>query len=193
MPRADYHCPREDGGCGHRVDDHVFSMRLGAVADAPLCPYCTALVQSDHSDRPGVRMVWIPAARFDLKGDGDGDKGFQKFTVHRQQPTKIADGTYALQHVEETIDSLSKVRKIERESEQRYRDGEGEPLRFRAYAQGASNTDVGAFGASGTIGGRAYDSGAAPTKKKNIGVTRHGTTKPTVGVARGAGRSSLGG
>jgi hypothetical protein len=117
----------------------------------------------------------------DLKTDGEGGKGFQKFTVHRLGP----DG----QQHEETIDSLHTLRAIEKDSEQRYRDGEGEPLRFRGYAQDASNMDVSAFGSAGTIGDRTYDSGSAPQKK--MPVTRHGATKPKVKVARHGGASPL--
>lgn len=124
MARADYRCP----GCG-TVVEHVYPMAVGAVASAPWHDPCQCYFE------------WIPFARFDLKGDGEGDRGFQKFTVHRQVPTK--DG---MVQVEETIDSLHKLRQIERDSEQRYRDGEGEPLRFRAYSQEPTNQDVGLFG-----------------------------------------------
>lgn len=125
MARADYRCP----GCG-QVFEHTYPMSVGAIASAPYHEPCECY------------MEWIPAARFDLKTDGEGDKGgFQKFTVHRQVPTR--DG---LVQVEETIDSLHKLRQIEKDSEQRYRDGEGEPLRFRAYSNEPTNKDVGLFG-----------------------------------------------
>lgn len=124
---------------------------------------------------------------FDLKTDGEGGKGFQKFEVHRLVPTK--DG---LQQVSEIVDSVHKARAIERDSEQRYRDGEGEPLRFRAYNQDRSNTDVGLFGREGKIGDRVYDSGRTPQKSKKVGTKRHGQKKPKIAVAKGAGASPLG-
>lgn len=93
--------------------------------------------------------------------------------------------------VEETIDSTHKMRLIEKDSEQRYRDGEGEPLRFRMLSQNRSNKDVGAFGTEGSIGDRHYDSGKAPEKKSNIGIERHGQKKPRIKTARGGGKTAL--
>lgn len=160
MPRADYFC----APCDEVVQDHVFSASVGAIAAAPDCPVCA------------LPMQWIPQARFDLKGDGDpslhGETGFRKFTVDVDgRPTQI--------------DSLHTLRRVERESEQRFRNGEGEPLRFRAYSQGASNLANNTFGASGQIGGQVYASGERPTKR--LGVKRHAqepevTTGP--GVAK---------
>lgn len=44
------------------------------------------------------------------------------------------------------IGSLGDVRRIERESEKRYRNGDGAPFVFRAYSQDPSNRDVNVFG-----------------------------------------------
>lgn len=178
MPWADYRCPE----CGHIERDHAYRMAVGAAASAP---YCSAVMDEDSTC--GVRMVVIPMAAFDLKTDGGGDRGFQKFEISRLVPT-----TEGPVQVTETIDSLHKLRQIEKDSEQRYRDGEGEPLRFRAYGQDRSNTDVGLFGREGTIGDRTYDSGKAPGGSDKIGVKRHGQKKPKVSVAKGAGASPLG-
>lgn len=117
-------------------------------------------------------MEWIPQT---LAMDVGGVKGaaFKSFSVHRQVPTR--DG---LVQVEERIDSLHKLRQIERDSEQRFRNGEGEPMRFRMWNQDRSNKDVGSFGAEGRIGDRVYDSGQAPQKQSNISVARHGEKKP---------------
>lgn len=173
MPWADFRCDR----CGHVREDVVFSSARGAVASAPVCPYHGA-----HR----FPMSVIPQCRFDLKSDGEGGKGFQKFRVHRQVPTRGG-----LVQVEEEVSSLHRLRQIEHDSEQRYRDGEGEPLRFRAYQQDRSNLDQSSFGREGRIGDRTYDSGRAPAKKPNIGVTRHGQQKPKIPVARVGGVSPL--
>lgn len=121
----------------------------------------------------------------DLRTDGEGQKEFQKFSVYREMPVK---GGGRAQVCEE-IDSLHKLRQVERDSEQRYRNGEGEPLRFRMATQNGSNRDVPSFGREGSIGERHYDSGAAPTKR--MGVTRHGTKKPRISVAKHGGASPL--
>jgi hypothetical protein len=115
----------------------------------------------------------------------DAKEPFQQFNVMRQQVVKGGD----VVQVQETIGSVHQMRKIERDSETRFANGEGEPMRFRAWSQGRSNKDVTSFGTEGSIGGRSYDSGKAPTKK--FTTTRHGQTKPTVAVARGAGHSPL--
>lgn len=169
MPLHDYHCP----ACDMILQDIYRPIDTGGRVDPPRCPACDRL------------MEWIiPLVAMDVGGVKTA--AFKAFTIHRQVPTK--DG---LQQVEERIDSVHKLRQIEKDSEQRYRDGEGEPVRFRAYNQDASNRDQNSFGESGQIGERSYDSGQAPQKKKNIDVRRHGTQKPKTKVARGAGQSAL--
>lgn len=174
MPSQHFRCP----GCGW------FGELLYRAADVddpdcwpPMCGFCDTCL--DRAPQPGDFAL-------DLKTDGEGDQGFQKFTVHRQIPTK--DGPV---QVEETIDSLHKLRQLEKDSEQRYIDGEGEVLRFRGYNQESSNMDVGSFGTAGEIGGRHYDSGQAPQKTDKIAITRHGQRKPQVTVAKGGGVSPL--
>lgn len=143
----------------------------------PRCFYCdTRMAQAPQSGDFG----------FDLRTDGGTNQAGQKFTINRLVPTK--DG---LQQVEEVIDSAHKRRQIEQDSEQRYRNGEGEPLRFRADHQNASNMDQNSFGAAGTIGGRAYDSGRAPEKTDKIGIKRHGQQRPKIPIVKGCGRSPL--
>ena len=166
MPLHDYQC----AGCGALALDQYRTAAEGARSTQPLCYRCMTL------------MDWIPQAAFDLKTDGEGHKGFQKFTVHRQGP----EGS-----IREEIDSLHKLRQIEKDSEQRYRNGEGEPLRFRGYSQSRSNMQVGSFGSAGQIGDRAYDSGQPLRKSGKVGVKRHGTEEPKVPVARGGGYTAL--
>lgn len=168
MPRADYVCD----GCNIKFPDVVFGMSVGATASAPACTRC------------GLPTRPIPFANFDLKTDGDGGRGFQKFDIWRQTPQK--DGTLVQQR--ETIDSLHKLRRIEADSEQRYRNGEGEPMRFRGYANNASNMDRNSFGDAGRIGDRTYDSGAQPQRKQNVQVARHGQAKPKIPVGPGLSR-----
>lgn len=78
-------------------------------------------------------MEWIPAIGGMDFGPAGG-AGFKAFTIEepdqRGVPTRIE------------VDSLHKLRQIERESERRARNGEGRPLVWRAYAQGRSNDDV---------------------------------------------------
>jgi hypothetical protein len=73
----------------------------------------------------GRTARWIPQV-----GRMDAYEPFQAFTAR--------DG----QNREVTVDSLSKLRKIERESEQQYQNGEGQPLVWRSYSNDRSNRDV---------------------------------------------------
>lgn len=178
MPRQYFKCP-----CCGQID--LISYAAADVDQPDWPPRCT--VDARDCDQPPMERAPQPGDYgWDMKTDGDGGKGFQKFTVHRTVPTR--DG---IQHVEEVVDSVHKLRQIEKDSEQRYRNGEGEPIRFRVYNQDHSNMDRNSFGDAGTIGDRAYDSGKAPQKKTNVGVRRHGEKKPNVPVARGGGVSAL--
>lgn len=73
--------------------------------------------------------------------------------------TTVEDGRggYRTEH----IDSLAKLRKVERESEQRYRNGEGRPMAWRDYSQDRSNRDVHSLMA---------DPSEAPTKSAKLKV-----------------------
>ena len=169
---AHFACP----ACGATP---VVVYTLADVGGPDWPPRCWCDTPMEHAPQPGD-------FRIDLRTDGGGGRAFQKFEIHRQVPTK--DG---LVQVRETVDSLHTLHRIERDSEQRYRNGEGEPLRFRAAHQDRSNLDVNSFGTAGTIGGRAYDSGAPPAKSGKVSVTRHGTDKPKIPVAKGGGVTAL--
>lgn len=73
----------------------------------------------------GQKTSWIPQV-----GRMDAYEPFQEFETR--------DGRNNLV----TVDSLKKLRDIERDSEQRYRDGEGQPLVWRRWSQDRSNHDV---------------------------------------------------
>lgn len=75
-----------------------------------------------HCDRPAA---WIPQV-----GRMDAYEPFQRFEARDGQNTRV------------TIDSLAKLRQVERESEQQYRNGEGQPLVWRHYSNDRSNRDV---------------------------------------------------
>jgi hypothetical protein len=110
--------------CGWTLKEQYRSVQEGGSAHPPICE-C------------GQPMIWIvPRPRFDVRTDGEGKSGntFQKFSIR--------DG---LNRVVE-IDSLHKLREVERESEKMAADGIGQPIRFRGYAQDHSNMAVNTFG-----------------------------------------------
>ena len=171
MPRQYFRCPN----CGtldlltYRVEDTEDPARWPPVCTTPEC----FDVRMDRAPQPGDFSI-------DAKEPG------QRSVVYRQVPTREG-----LVQVREEIDSDHKRAQIEKDSEQRYRDGEGEPLRFRSRHQNASNMDQNSFGTSGQIGERTYDSGSTPQKSGKVKVTKHGAKKPDVKIARGGGVSAL--
>ena len=175
MPWADFVCR----ACGCVTEDVVFSALIGAAASAPECPNCLQGA-SVPNNRHHSRMQVIPTANFDMRTDGERGRGFQKFDVYQQVPTK--DG---LVQERVTVDSIHTLRRIERESEQRFRNGEGEALRFRMASQDRSNKQAGSFGNAGTIGDQAYEGAVPPKKSGKVSVKRHGETKPTVKLGPG--------
>ena len=74
-----------------------------------------------HCGRPAA---WIPQV-----GRMDAYEPFQEFVAR--------DG----QNREVLVDSLHKLRQIERASEQDYRNGEGQPIVWRSYSNDRSNRD----------------------------------------------------
>jgi hypothetical protein len=133
-------------------------------------------------------MRWcVPVVAMDAK------EPVQRYEIHRDVYDKNPSTGQMERHSRrEVIDSTHKMRAIEKDSEQRFRNGEGEPMRFRMLSQDRSNKDVGSFGTAGKIGDQAYDSGNPPLKKSGkITVARHGAEKPQVAVARHGGVSLL--
>lgn len=144
-------------------------------------PRCQYVQQSEEWDH----VCWEPLEIAPLPGaysmDASSGPGFQAFDV-----TRKLHG----QQVVERIDSLAKLRAVEQDSEQRFRNGEGEPLRFRMWNQTASNKDVGSFDTTPAIGAQVLNTSVAPQKKPNIGVKRHGTTKPDHKLGPGVRRAT---
>ena len=111
MPLHDFYC----GRCNAvRVD--VYAPVTRRSDDPAFCPEC------------GQSMVWIPAAPALHYGDVKG-AAFRSFDT--------TDGRGEPVHV----DSLRKLRQVERESEVHARNGEGQPMVFRRWAQDPSNRD----------------------------------------------------
>ena len=113
-------CP----SCGHVLADQYRSVEEGAQARPPACPDCHCA------------MSWIPAiGRMDLLSDGsDG----AKFEMYDGQNQKVEVGSFAQMH------------KLERESNQQFRNGEGQPILFRALHQSKSQMGVNTFGEAPT-------------------------------------------
>src|SRR5258708_34276833 len=83
-------------------------------------------------------MAWIPQARFSVFSDSGREAGdsFAKFTLPVEDPSSPTGFR------DETVGSLADIRRLERESEQRERDGLGRRMIWRDYPQAPSNPDA---------------------------------------------------
>ena len=134
MPIHDYRCPFCDLVCRDVYRPLVtldeprveHGYKVTQDFDRPICTRCTGhgLHVIMHIIPPRVTVDALePCQEFD---------------------TTVEDGRGG--HRIEHIDSLTKLRQVERESEQRHRNGEGRPLVWRDYSQDASNKDVHTLG-----------------------------------------------
>lgn len=104
-------------GCGYLLADQYRSVEEGAQARLPFCPRCHCLMQ------------WVPqVGRMDLLSES------AKFVQYDGQNNPVV------------VDSFAAMRRLEAESDQQYRNGEGQPIRFRALHQSHSNMDRNTFG-----------------------------------------------
>jgi hypothetical protein len=128
MARHDFRC----ADCGTIKVDVDVPCTVGASRAEVYCPACDA----DLSRM--VRMTPIPAMRISLFSDADprqGSRDFTKFTTPVEDPSSPTGFRDA------TVSSLADIRRLERESEQAERNGEGRRMVWRDYAQDASNKD----------------------------------------------------
>jgi hypothetical protein len=127
------------GRCGQVLVDIVVPIAIGQAAGAP--EHCGART----SPIPGI-------GRMDIGGvKGASFHGFE---------TTDGRGNRVL------VDSLHKLRQVEREAEQAYRNGEGQPMVWRRWAQDQSNADQPTLSKS-YYGGDAPE----PTAKHRFGST----------------------
>lgn len=117
-----------------------------------------------HCDQP---TAWIPQV-----GRMDAYEPFQEFETFDGQNRPVL------------IDSLHKMRALERQSEADARDGRGQPMVWRRYSQDASNRDVHTLAPRWT-GGEAPD--PAFVKKQAGSIQRHLGDGAATDVAYGPG------
>lgn len=111
----DYECP----ACGALAIDVPIDMALGARAVPVYCTVC------EVADVFVSRMEWIPKVGRMSAGNGPT---FRKFDVLGPDNKTI-----------HTIDSISALRKLEAESEQRARDGTGQIMVWRDFSNDRTN------------------------------------------------------
>lgn len=150
MPLHDFYCP----AC-HRIwPDRYVPVQTRASEAGLRCPDC---------DRP---VVWIAAAPA-LHYGSVKTAAFKAFDT--------TDGYGRPVH----IDSLTKLRRVEKEAEQAFRNGEGQPMVFRAWAN-----DQASGNKLDPVLHPSYAGGEQPTPeaKRKFGSTlRKGETDPRFG------------
>lgn len=147
--RWNFRCP----SCGYRWENYAGARPLTDETLNPDCPR--------HEYESPIRMVWVP----DMPGvsayadsDAQGPNAFSKFTIPVEDPgspTGFRD---------ETIGSLADIRRLERESEQRERDGLGRRMIWRDFSQDRSNRDVHTMGPDPSLRPAKHYSNGTPVK-----------------------------
>lgn len=151
MALHDYTCP----GCDAAMIDRYVPIAIRATQLRPVC-VC------------GYLMEWRPqVGRMDAMSIGTA------FETPIRQP----DGTVKIVRV----DSLSTIRRLERESEQRYANGEGAPLRWRDYSHDRGRMYENSFGADPAQIAHEETKGA----RARFSVVRHGETEPDIALGAG--------
>ena len=165
MALHDFACP----DCGTLLRDVHVPVTIGASHASIACPCCELDLD---------RLVWmapcIAVPRLSLFSDSDprgGSHDFTKFT------TEVEDPSSPTGYRQATIGSLADIRRLERESEQRERNGEGRKYVWRDYAQDRSNTDQHSFMADPSMKpSKAYLNQTPVTVRRGDPVTAdHGT------------------
>lgn len=136
MPLHDFRCP----ACG-LVQEVRLPITLRASLAIILCDACN---YPDGRVRSALYLPIVAPVRMDwvvprtVGFDCSGGSTFQSFDVQQRQP----DGSYKPVRVS----SVRQMREIERQTEQRARDGEGEAMRFRMWSHDDSQGDQNSFG-----------------------------------------------
>lgn len=138
MALHDYQCTV----CGTLLRDQFRTIAEGGEHTAPPCNACLCVGS-------WILMDWIPqVGAMDAATGG----GFEPFV------------TYDGRNQEVVVDSLQKLRRIERESEILARNKEGQQITFRKWSQNDSNKDVNTHG---TVCGEQ----PSPAAKRKFGST----------------------
>ena len=151
--------------CGRTYTDIDIPIAVGARAfcNAKRCITCFA-----------VALEPVPAIRLSLFSDGDSRSSpddFTKFT------TQVEDPSASSGYRDVTVSSLGDIRRLERESEQAERNGEGRKMVWRDYSQDHSNQHVHTLGADPSLKpSKTFTNGTPVITRKGDPVTAsHGT------------------
>lgn len=98
--------------CDWILRDHNVPIAIGARAGAPTCPACR------------LAMSWIPQIG---RMDASSGPAFTAFDAYDGQNNPVR------------IDSVHKLRQVERQSEQLARNGEGQQINWRMWSNDRSN------------------------------------------------------
>jgi hypothetical protein len=142
--------------CGRYFPDVDVPIAIGATRGAPDCPDCVAPTS------------WIPQI-----GAMDAREPFQTFTTR--------DG----KNREVVVDSLRTLRRIERESEALARNGEGQQIVFRRWAQDGSNIGVNTLGDPA-----AFQQRPDPAAVKKFGKALRSAVEPDVTFGPGVSEAN---
>lgn len=152
MALHDFHCL----ACGERVIDFNVPVAIGARAGAPYCPSC---------EIPTPMEPIVAIGRMSLFSE------FEKFTLPIEDPASPT-GFRDVQ-----INTLSDIRRLERDSEQAERNGEGRRMVWRDYSNDPSNKDKHTLGEDPSLTPPKHYANGTPVTFRNGApvIADHGT------------------
>ncbi len=153
--------------CGQRYDDVPIPAVIGARCFCAHA-FCVLCAPEGHSLEP------IPALRLSLFSDADPKSSPHDFAKSTHQ---IEDPASPTGYRTVTVSSLHDIRTLERESEQRERNGEGRRMVFRDYSQDHSNQFLHTLGSDPSLKpAKTFTNGQPVRLRKGDAVTAdHGT------------------
>jgi hypothetical protein len=123
--------------CGYIYRDVNISVIVGARA------YCRETFCTRCGATRGMTLEPVPAIRLSLFSDGVSTSTPGDFT---KSTTQVEDPSSPSGYREVTVGSLHDIRRLERESEQAERNGEGRKMVWRDYSQDHSNQFIHTLG-----------------------------------------------
>lgn len=164
MANHDFRCP----DCGTVRRDINVPVSLGASHAEVYCRTC------DEDLGRMIRCEPVPAARFSMFSDADSRS---RSDDHTKADVLVEDPRGGFRR--ETVGSLADIRRLERESEQAERNGEGRKMIWRDYANGPSNSDQHTIMADPSLKpAKTFSNGTPVMRRSGEAVTAtHGTVE----------------
>lgn len=140
MPVHDLFCPT----CGEERRNTRLGKAVDGIPDGTLGGDAEGIDEPDTIVRSG--LLWPLHCGAPMDYYPSRTTGFSAYDVNAGFDVVVEDVRSPTGQRTERVSSITDIRRIEKESEQRYANGEGRPFRWRDLSQDKSNRDVNTFG-----------------------------------------------